>query len=151
MQIRIALLALLSGTAMPAAGQVPTAAAAMRVDPATQRQRDQSRIVILQDELVTEALAVARARSESTSDPSAGQETARRISHHRQNISALARELALADRQTAVQAKAQPSAPNAQRVAAEWLLPEGAGPKQPSARRGSAPDWFIPASPTVTQ
>ena len=61
MQTRIALLALLSlAAAPPAASQMPATAAVMRVEPAMQRQRDQDRVVILQDELAAEAVEATR-------------------------------------------------------------------------------------------
>jgi hypothetical protein len=162
MQTRIVLLALLSAAA-PAAGQVPTSAAVMRVDPATQRQRDQGRLAILQDELVAEAVAFSDARKRAQAEPRLGQEMSERVARHRQNISALARELAMAEKQAGIpNAKSAPPPPVAppQRIAEESLLtrPMPTAKPQPSVadeRRNDsgslrAPDWLIPAAPVVS-
>ena len=157
MRTQIVLLALLSATAWPAAGQVPTSAAVMRVDPATQRQRDQSRAAILQDELVAESLALREAQKQARAEDGRGaHEAAQRVDRHRQNISALARELAGVERQTGA-GKVQPARPtttSAQRIAEEWFRPEPQTPEKPNAtagqqqpRGGGMPEWLIRAAP----
>ena len=169
MQTRIVLLALLSAAPAPAPGQVPTSAAVMRIDPATQRQRDETRVVILQNELVAEALALADAQKVLASQPPrtdvrAAQEASQRIARHRQNISALAKELANADRLGAsTTSKSAPvpvvTSPQ-QRIAEDWLLgsPPAVPAAPPQARRAvpeqpekasnssRAPEWLIPAA-----
>ena len=159
MRTQIVLLALLSATAVPAAAQVPTSAAVMRVDPATQRQRDQSRAAILQDELVAESLALREAQKQARAEDGRGApEAAQRVDRHRQNISALARELAGVERQTgAGTGKVQPARPtttSAQRIAEEWFRPEPQAPEKPNAtsgqqrpRAGGMPEWLIRAAP----
>jgi hypothetical protein len=162
MQTRIVLLALLSGAATPAAGQVPTSAAVMRVEPATQRQRDQGRLVILQDELVAEAVALSDARKRAQVEPRLGQELSERVGRHRQNISALARELAIAEKQAGVvnaKSAALPPVAQPQRLTEESLLTRPMAPAKPQPsvadeRRNDsgslrAPDWLIPAAPVV--
>jgi hypothetical protein len=164
MRTRIVLLALLSAAAAPVFGQVPTTAAVMRVDPATQRQRDQSRGAILQDELVLESLALRDAQrqaraEEARADGRSAQEAAQRVARHRQNISALAREIVGVERQTGAGAgNVQPTRPtttSAQRMAEEWFRPEPPAPEKPDlsaaqqrpSRAGAMPQWVIPAAP----
>ncbi len=162
MQTRIVLLALLSATVLPALGQVPTSAAIMRVDPATQRQRDQTRGAILQDELVAESLALRDAQKQARADEGRGDgrnvgEAAQRVARHRQNISALARELVGVERQAGAGAgKVQPTRPgaaSAQRIADEWFRPEALSPEKPDATAGQQgrgagmPEWLIRAVP----
>lgn len=163
MRTQIVLLALLSAIAPPAAGQVPTSAAVMRVDPATQRQRDQSRAAILQDELVAESLALRDAQKQARGDEARGdggssQEAAQRVVRHRQNISALARELAGVERQTGAGAgKVQPTRgtpTSAQRIAEDWFRPEPSTPEKTEAiarqqrpRASGMPEWLIRAVP----
>ena len=153
---RIAILVLLSAAAAPAFSQVATPSVVTRIDAATQRQRDQTRAAILQDELVSEALALGMAQREARSDsnredPRASREVSERIARHRQNISALAKELANVDR------LATPAKPQALQMpvvdAADAGLPSARAVARPRAnddgraRLGGAPDWVIPAVP----
>jgi hypothetical protein len=152
MQMRILLLGVLSlvaGTASAQTGQ-------LRIDPDVQRQRDQTRITILQDELVSEALALAdiqkALRSDvARSDPRIAQESSRLIARHRQNISALAREIALSERQSPGPSKA--AAPSGlERLAVEPLPIDRIAPppvaREPTIEErrpaiGGVPDWVI--------
>ena len=164
MRTQIVLLTLLSAAAPLAVGQVPTSAAVMRVDPATQRQRDQSRAAILEAELVAEALALRDAQKQALAEGGRGdgrgaEEAAQRVSRHRQNISALARELAGAERQAGSGASkassTRPTTATPQRIAEEWFRPEPLSPEKPDAgagqqrpRTGGMPEWLIRAVPT---
>ena len=155
MSKRIAILVLLSAAAAPVFSQVATPSVVTRIDAATQRQRDQTRAAILQDELVSEALALGRAqreaRSDSNRDPRTSQEVGERIARHRQNISALAKELANVDR------LATPAKPQALQMpvvdTADAGPPSARAIARPRAnddvraRLGGAPDWVIPAVP----
>lgn len=153
MQTRILLLAALS-IAAPAIAQ-NTVPAQLRIDPAVQRQRDQTRVGILQDEVVAEALSLAEAqellRSDAVrADARAAQEATKRIARHRQNISQLARELALADRQAAVASRPPPLAASISRATSDQI-PSGysapplahIAPEQRRAVTGSPPEWVI--------
>lgn len=105
MRTPIRLWLLLSGLmglfAVSAMAQVPASTSAMRVDPAMQRERDITRMSILQDELAKESRELANAenaqRIAQASRVSADklQEAATRILLHRQNVAALMREIAL--------------------------------------------------------
>lgn len=100
---------LLSFVAVSAIAQVPASSLAtplsssnsMRVDPAVQRERDGTRMGILQDELAKETRELATAENEwlgtqaSRVSPDKIQEIAARVTLHRQNVSALAREITL--------------------------------------------------------
>src|SRR6266851_7580606 len=93
-------LAVVSATAEP-----PVTAAAMRVDPVVQRERDDTRKTILEDELASEARQLADVQAELRgakallASTSTIDEIAERLARHRQNISALGREIALVERQ----------------------------------------------------
>jgi hypothetical protein len=73
----------------------------MRIDPAVQRERDSTRMGILQDELSKEARELTSAENELQSAQASRasvdkiQEAAARVTLHRQNTAALAREIAL--------------------------------------------------------
>ena len=154
MQTRILLLAALSVASGAAVAQNQ-----LRVDPEVQRQRDQTRITILQDELVSEALALAEVqklfRSDAgRADPRATQESSKAISRHRQNISALAKELALSERQSGAAARVTP-APAIERRAVEPLplgqvvapiAPREAPVIERRSRIGQPPEWLISGS-----
>ena len=100
---------LLSFVAVSAIAQVPASSLAtplsssnsMRVDPAVQRERDSTRMGILQDELSKETRELASAENELQStqsfraSPDKLQEAAARVTLHRQNVSALMREITL--------------------------------------------------------
>jgi len=171
MQTRIVLLALLSACIAPALAQIPSSAALMQVDRATQRLRDQDRAAILQSELASESLALEDARRHAHSDvtradPRAAQELAQRIASHRRNISALARELVTTEARTggsATRPQVASPKPSPQRTAEERLL-SGAStradakaisrrplepPQAREANRGT-PEWLIPAAPVGT-
>lgn len=106
MRTPILLWLLLDVAALPAFAQAPTAADPMRVDPAMQRQRDQDRQRILQDELATEARELAAAQNELRDAQSAQasgdklDDIASRIATHQQNVAALQREIGLSQRQS---------------------------------------------------
>lgn len=153
MQTRILLLGVLSlvaGTGSAQTGQ-------LRIDPDVQRQRDQTRITILQDELVSEALALADIQKAlksdvARSDPRIVQESSKRIARHRQNISALAKEIALSERQSAGASKAAAAPSALERLAVEPLPLDRIVPP-PAAREptiderrpavGGVPEWVI--------
>ena len=143
MQTRIVLLALLSAAPAVAPGQGPTSAAVMRIDPATQRHRDETRAVILQNELVSEALALADAQklvaSPTKTDFRAVEEAAQRIARHRQNISALAKELASAERQAA-------TAPTRSQSVPPFASPQPRKVEDSRLNSSNLPEWLIPAA-----
>lgn len=156
MPMRLLLLALLSAASASALGQVPTSAAVMRIDPATQRERDQSRAAILQDELAAEALALADAQKQLRADDvrldqRRSQEANQRVARHRQNISALARELVLVERQAGT---AKPAAPSLITAPPTDPLPPAVATvrdrpeDRPRSSAGRSPDWLITANPT---
>jgi len=109
MRTPIRLWLLLNFCAVSAIAQVPPSSLAtplassnsMRVDPAVQRERDSTRMGILQDELSKEARELTSAENEwqnaqtSRASPDKVQEIAARATLHRQNVAALAREIAL--------------------------------------------------------
>src|SRR5437016_12105163 len=105
MRTRTVLCLLLSFAAGSAATEPPDTASAMRVDPAVQRERDDTRKTILEDELASEARQLADVQAELRSAKalfaSAGrvEEIAERLARHRRNISELGREIALVERQ----------------------------------------------------
>jgi len=78
---------------------------AVRVEPAVQRERDDTRKTILEDELASEARQLADAQAElrgaKALSASAGsvEEIAERLARHRQNIAELGREIGLVERQ----------------------------------------------------
>ena len=99
---RLWLLSFLAGLlAAPAFAQSPDI---MHVDPAVQRERDATRQNILQDELAKETRELDAAQTElrnteasrATSDKV--REITARVTLHRQNLSALEREISLAQR-----------------------------------------------------
>jgi hypothetical protein len=73
----------------------------MRIDSAIQRERDNTRMGILQDELAKETRELATTENElqgtqaSRALPDKIREIAARVTLHRQNVTALAREIAL--------------------------------------------------------
>ena len=151
-------LAVTSATAEP-----PVTAAAMRVDPVVQRERDDTRKTILEDELASEARQLADVQAELrgakalSASTSTVDEIAERLARHRQNISALGREIALVERQ-------RDSAER--RTTDSWLIP-GRPASSVSPEAGSAalsrrplrsadgddrrkPGWIIPSGQTKT-
>ena len=135
----------------------------MRIDPAVQRERDTTRIGILQDELAKETRELDTAQAElsnaEASRASAGkvQEIMARVTLHRRNLSALEREIALtgraADSVIRVTAKRQPD---------NWLIPgsrHSAGEPNKLMRRrlpladtsASLPPWIIQSGFTGIQ
>src|SRR2546428_12054031 len=93
-------LAVTSATAEP-----PVTAAAMRVEPGMQRERDDTRKTILEDELASEARQLADAQAElrgaKALSASAGsvEEIAERLARHPPDIAAVGREIGPAERQ----------------------------------------------------
>lgn len=134
---------LLSCFAVPAMAQVPSSTNAMRVDPAVQRERDSTRMGILQDELGKEARELTSAENEwqitqasRRASPDKVQEIAARATLHRQNVAALAREIALVK---------SPAIPVARSGEAKEVSTRSQG-RQPD-------DWLIfrPQAPTADQ
>src|SRR5882762_10295596 len=105
MRTRNVLCLLLSLVPGSAAAEPPVTAAAMRVEPAMRRERDDTRKTILEDELASEARQLADAQAELrgakalSSSASTVDEIVERLARHRQNISELGREIALVERQ----------------------------------------------------
>jgi hypothetical protein len=156
-------LAVGSATAEP-----PVTAAAMRVDPVVQRERDDTRKTILEDELASEARQLADVQAElrgaKALSASVGtvDEIAERLARHRQNISALGREIALVERQ---RDSANRNADSAEpRTTDSWLI-RGRSPSSVSPDAASAallrrplpsvdgderrkPGWIIPSGET---
>lgn len=105
MRTPILLWLLLSVVTVSAAAQVPALSTAstnsMRVDPAVQRERDSTRMDILQDELAKESRELATVENEwrntqaSRTSSDKVQEISARVTLHRQNITALEREIGL--------------------------------------------------------
>ena len=170
MRTPIRLWLLLSLFAVPAMAQVPTSTAAMRVDPAVQRERDSTRMGILQDELSRETRELTSAEGEWQSAQASRasvekiQETAARVTLHRQNIAALAREIALMKNPAIPVARSgdenAASTPPRGRQPDDWLifrpqtpaLEQNAVPnvllrrRLPLAESGnSRPQWIIPS------
>jgi VIT1/CCC1 family predicted Fe2+/Mn2+ transporter len=158
-------LAVGSATAEP-----PVTAAAMRIDPIAQRERDDTRKTILEDELASEARQLADVQAElrgaKALSASVGtvDEIAERLARHRQNISALGREMALVERQRDSANRNADSAES--RTRDTWLIrgrpPLSASPEAISAaasrrplqsangdERGK-PGWIIPANQAKT-
>jgi hypothetical protein len=77
----------------------------MRVEPGMQRERDDTRKTILEDELASEARQLADAQAElrgaKALSASAGsvEEIVERLARHRRNIAELGREIGLVERQ----------------------------------------------------
>jgi len=153
-------LAVTSATAEP-----PVTAAAMRVDPVVQRERDDTRKTILEDELASEARQLADAQAElrgaKALSASAGsvEEIAERLARHRRNIAELGREIGLVARQ---RDSANRKADSAERRATDGWLISGRPPLSASPDPASAtvarrplqsaegderrkPGWIIPA------
>ena len=138
--------------AAPALAQSPDA---MHVDPALQHERDSTRQTILQDEFAKETRELDTAQTELRNAESSHatadkvREITARITLHRQNLSALEREIALAERSTTnairVTAKRQPD---------DWLI---AGRRSEASNRSvrrrlplaevgtDLPPWIIPS------
>jgi septal ring factor EnvC (AmiA/AmiB activator) len=158
-------LAVGSATADP-----PVTAAATRVDPFVRRERDDTRKTILEDELASEARQLADAQAElrgakALSAPAGSvEEIVERLARHRQNISALGREIALVERQ---RDSANRKADSAERRATDGWLINGrprlsASPDAASATLSRRPlqsadgderrkpGWIIPSGQTRT-
>jgi hypothetical protein len=158
-------LAVVSATAEP-----PVTAAAMRVDPVVQRERDDTRKTILEDELASEARQLADAQAElrgaKALSASAGtvDEIVERLARHRQNISELGREIALVERQRDYAIRNNDSAER--RTTDSWLIrgrpPSSVSPDPTSAALSRRPlqsadgddrrkpGWIIPSGQTKT-
>ncbi|HXM80407.1 MAG TPA: hypothetical protein VN929_00605 [Burkholderiales bacterium] len=155
-------LAVGSATAEP-----PVTATAMRVDPVVQRERDDTRKTILEDELASEARQLADVQAElrgaKALSASVGtvDEIAERLARHRQNISALGREIALVERQ---RDSANRNADSAEpRTTDSWLI-RGRSPSPDAASAAVSrrplqsadgderrkPGWIIPANQAKT-
>ena len=158
-------LAVTSATAEP-----PVTAAAMRVDPVVQRERDDTRKTILEDELASEARQLADVQAELrgakalSSSASTVDEIVERLARHRQNISELGREIALVERQRDSANRNTDSAER--RTTDSWLIPgrpaSSVSPEAESAALSRRPlksadgddrrkpGWIIPSGQTKT-
>jgi len=158
-------LAVGSATAEP-----PVTAAAMRVDPVVQRERDDTRKTILEDELASEARQLADTQAElrgakALSAPAGTvDEIVERLARHRQNISELGREIALVERQRDSANRNTDSAER--RTTDSWLIhgrpPSSVSPDPTSAALSRRPlqsadgddrrkpGWIIPSGQTKT-
>jgi VIT1/CCC1 family predicted Fe2+/Mn2+ transporter len=153
-----------------ASAEPPVTAAAMRVDPVVQRERDDARKTILEDELASEARQLADAQAElrgaKALSASAGivDDIAERLARHRQNISELGREIALVERQ---RDSAIRNTDSAERRSMDTWLIRGRPSSSVSPEAGSAalsrrplqsadgderrkPGWLIPSGQTRT-
>ncbi len=158
-------LAVVSATAEP-----PVTAAAMRVDAVVQRERDDTRKTILEDELASEARQLADAQTElrgakALSAPAASvEEIAERLARHRRNIAELGREIGLVERQ---HDSSNRKADSAERRPTDGWLISGRPPLSASPDAASAtlsrrplesaegderrkPGWIIPSGQTRT-
>ncbi len=160
MRTRTVLCLLLNLVPGSAAAERPVTAEAVRVDPAMQRERDDTRWTILEDELASEARQLADAQTElrgaKALSASAGsvEEIAERLARHRQNIAELGREIGLVERQ---RDSANRKADSAERRATDrWLIsgrPPDASSATPARRplqsaegdERRKPGWIIPA------
>jgi hypothetical protein len=142
----------------------------MRVDPAVQRERDDARKTILEDELASEARQLADAQAElrgaKALSASAGsvEEIVERLARHRQNIAELGREIGLVEPQRDSANRKSESAES--RATAGWLIsgrsPVSASPDAASATLSRRPlqsadaderrkpGWIIPAGQAKT-
>ena len=156
-------LAVGSATADP-----PVTAAATRVDPVVRRERDDTRKTILEDELASEARQLADAQAElrgakALSAPAGSvEEIVERLARHRQNISALGREIALVERQRDSANRNTDSAER--RTTDSWLIrgrpPSSVSPDAAALLRRPLqstdgderrkPGWIIPSGQTRT-
>ena len=126
MRTQTVLCLLLNLTIGSATAEPPVTAAATRVDPAMQRERDDTRKTILEDELASEARQLADAQAElrgakALSAPAGSvEEIVERLARHRQNIAELGREIGLVERQ---RDPANRKADSAERRATDgWLI-----------------------------
>lgn len=153
-----------------AVAEPPVTAAAMRVDPAVQRERDSTRRTILEDELASEAKQLADTQAELRdanllrASPGNIGDIAERLARHRQNISELGREIALVERQSDSTNRNTDSAER--RGTDSWLIrgrpPLTESPEVVSAARPRRslqspdederrrPGWIIPANQAKT-
>src|ERR1700694_5052593 len=150
-----------------APAEPPVTAAAMRVDLMVRPRRDDPRKTILEDELASEARQLADVQAElrgaKALSASVGtvDEIAERLGRHRQNISALGREIALVERQ---RDSANRNADSAEpRTTDSWLI-RGRSPSPDAASAAVSrrplqsadgderrkPGWIIPANQAKT-
>ena len=168
---------LLNFFAVSAVAQVPALSAAstnsMRVDPAVQRERDNARMGILQDELAKESREMTTAENEwqsvqaSRASVDRIQEVTARVTLHRQNVASLTREIALVKRSEIPVARNgdenEVSMPPRGRQPDNWLIFRPSSPavnqnvvpnallrrRLPLAESGnSRPQWIIPSGYT---
>ena len=153
-----------------AVAEPPVTAAAMRVDPVVQRERDDTRRTILEDELASEARQLADVQAELrgakalSASASTVDEIVERLARHRQNISYLGREIALVERQRDSTNRNTDSVER--RATDSWLIrgrppltesPEVVSSARPRRSLQSAdgddrrrPGWIIPANQAKT-
>ena len=167
MRTRTVLCLLLNFVPGSSAAEPPVTSAAMRVEPGMQRERDDTRKTILEDELASEARQLADAQAElrgakALSAPAASvEEIAERLARHRRNIAELGREIGLVERQRDSANRKADS-----RAADGWLI-SGRPPTSTSSDASSAtparrplqsadgderrkPGWIIPSGQTRT-
>src|SRR5258705_6588148 len=148
MRTRTVLCLLLNLAVGSTAAEPPvTAAAAVRVDPAVQRERDDARKTILEDELASEARQLADAQAELrgakalSASARTVDEIVERLARHRQNISELGREIALVERQRDYAIRNNDSAER--RTTDSWLIrgrpPSSVSPDPTSAALSRRP------------
>jgi hypothetical protein len=165
MRTRNVLCLLLSVVPGSAAAEPPVTAAAVRVAPAAQRERDDTRKTILEDELASEARQLADAQAElrgakALSAPAGSvEEIVERLTRHRQNIAELGREIGLVEPQ---RDSANRKGDSVERRATDGWLIGGRPPMSGSPDAASAtlarrplqsaegderrkPGWIIPA------
>src|SRR6267154_689945 len=170
MRTRTVLCLLLNFVPGSAAAEPPVTAAAMRVEPGMQRERDDTRKTILEDELASEARQLADAQAElrgaKALSASAGsvEEIAERLARHRQNIAELGREIGLVERQRDSANRNTDSAER--RTTDSWLIrgrPASSVSPDPTSAALSRrplqsadgddrrkPGWIIPSGQTKT-
>lgn len=167
-------LLLISVVTVPAIAQMPALSPAstnsMRVDPAVQRERDSTRMDILQDELAKESRELATVENEwrnahaSRTSSDKVQEISARVTLHRQNITALEREIGLSKNRPVSTVRrddlTETPARSLGRQPDDWLIfrpqvpaaDQSAVPNVLSRRRlplqesgNSRPQWIIPS------
>jgi hypothetical protein len=169
MRTQTALCLLLNLAVGSATAEPPVTGAAMRVDPVVQRERDDTRKTILEDELASEARQLADVQAELrgakalSASPTTVDEIAERLARHRQNISELGREIALVERQRDSANRNTDSAEG--RATDSWLIrgrpslsvlpaASAAVSRRPLQSAGGdergKPGWIIPANQAKT-
>ncbi len=151
----------------PALAQVPASPLAstnvMRIDPAIQRERDSTRMGILQDELTKETRELGTAKTEwrnaqaVRTSPDKIEEVSARVTLHRQNVTALEREIGLVKNRPVSIARnddlVETPTRSRTRQPDDWLIFR---PQLPEPDQNAAPKVLVRrrlplAAPTVSQ